>query len=256
MIDLHSHLLPAVDDGAGTVEQAVAVLGTMAGHGITGICLTPHLTATEAESGVPAAHDAAFARLTAAAPPTPRLHRGAEVMLDRPLGRAAAANHGVRLGGSRYILVEFPRMVAGATVSHALAHVVSLGLVPVLAHPERYSSCTPVAVQQWRALGGVMQVDATTLLSPRRRGDRARRLVSDGLADILAADNHGDSRMLNTGHAMLCEHGGTEQAELLTVRNPAAILADGLCDNVPPLAFRVSVIERLRRLWHQSGEEP
>ena len=46
MIDLHSHLLPAVDDGARTVEQAVAVLGTMAQHGVTGICLTPHLTAT------------------------------------------------------------------------------------------------------------------------------------------------------------------------------------------------------------------
>jgi hypothetical protein len=54
---------------------------------------------------------------------------------------------------------------------------------------------------------------------------------------------------------MLCEHGGTEQAELLTVRNPAAILADGLVDNVPPIAFRVSVLERLRRLWHQAGEE-
>jgi protein-tyrosine phosphatase len=255
VIDLHSHLLPAVDDGARTVERAIAVLETMAARGVTAICLTPHLTATKAEVGVPPGHDEAFARLIAVAPPAPRLHRGAEVMLDRPLGRAAAANAGVRLGGSRYILVEFPRMVAAATVSHALAHVVGLGLVPVLAHPERYSSCTVESVKRWRALGGVMQVDATTLLSPRRRGERARRLVTEGLADILAADNHGDERLLETGRAMLCEHGGTEQAELLTVRNPAAILADGLVDNVPPIAFRVSVLERLRRLWHQAGEE-
>ncbi len=255
MIDLHCHLLPAVDDGARTVERAVAVLETMAGRGVTAICLTPHLTATEAEVGVPPGHDEAFARLIAAAPPAPRLHRGAEVMLDRPLGRAAATNPGIRLGGSRYILVEFPRMVAAATVSHALAHVVGLGLVPVLAHPERYSSCTAESVKRWRALGGVMQVDATTLLSPRRRGERARRLVTEGLADILAADNHGDERLLETGRAMLCEHGGTEQAELLTVRNPAAILADGLVDSVPPIALRVSVLERLRRLWHQAGEE-
>ncbi|MGH7518596.1 MAG: CpsB/CapC family capsule biosynthesis tyrosine phosphatase [Gemmatimonadales bacterium] len=255
MIDLHSHLLPAVDDGARTVERAVAVLETMAGRGVTAICLTPHLTATEAELGVPPGHDEAFARLIAAAPPAPRLHRGAEVMLDRPLGRAAATNPGVRLSGSRYILVEFPRMVAAATVSHALAHVVGLGLVPVLAHPERYSACTAESVKRWRALGGVMQVDATTLLSPRRRGDRARRLVTEGLADILAADNHGDGRLLETGRAMLCEHGGTEQADLLTVRNPAAILADGLVDSVPPIAFRVSVLERLRQLWYQAGEE-
>jgi protein-tyrosine phosphatase len=255
VIDLHCHLLPAVDDGARSVEQALGVLATMARQGVQAICLTPHLTATDAESGVPPAHDEAYARLSAAAPATPRLYRGAEVMLDRPLGRAAAANPGLRLGGSRYMLVEFPRMVAAATVSHALAHVSGLGIVPVLAHPERYSSCTVEAVKVWRALGGVMQVDATTLLSPRRRGERARALVAEGLADILAADNHGDVRALETGRAMLCEHGGDEQAELLTLRNPAAILADGLVDAVPPLEFRVSLVERLRRLWHQAGEE-
>ena len=205
---------------------------------------------------MPSAHDGAFALLTARAPTAPRLYRGTELMLARPLGRMAAANPAVRLGGSRYILVEFPRMVAAATVSHALAHVVGLGLVPVLAHPERYSSGTVEAVRRWRALCGVMQVDATTLLSPRRRGERARRLLKEGLADILAADNHGDHRLLETGHAMLHEHGGTEQAELLTLRNPAAILADGLVEDVPPIAFRVSVLERLRRLWHQAGEEP
>jgi protein-tyrosine phosphatase len=203
VIDLHSHLLPAVDDGARSVDQAVTVLAAMAARGVTAVCLTPHLTATDAEGGVPAAHDEAFARLVAAAPASPRLYRGAEVMLDRPLGRSAAGNPSIRLGGSRYMLVEFPRMVAAATVSHALAHVIGLGSVPVLAHPERYSSCTVEAVNRWRALGGIMQVDATTLLSPRRRGDRARRLVAEGLADILAADNHGDDRVLETGRAML-----------------------------------------------------
>ena len=255
MIDLHSHLLPGVDDGARTVERAVEVLGAMAASGITGLCLTPHLTATEVETGVPPAHDQAFARLAAHAPAAPALYRGAEVMLDRPLGRSAAANPGIRLGGSRYILVEFPRLVAAATVSHALAHITGLGLVPVLAHPERYASCTVDVVRRWRTLGGVMQVDATTLLVPRRRGERARQLVGEGLADILAADNHGDERQLETGRAMLEEHGGTEQAELLTERNPAAILADRPLDAVPPIAFRMSVLERLRRLWHMAGED-
>jgi protein-tyrosine phosphatase len=255
VIDLHSHLLPGVDDGARTVDRAIAVLAAMARSGVTGICLTPHLTATAAETGIPPAHDAAFLRLGAAAPAAPRLYRGAEVMLDRPLGPGAAANPGVRLGGTRYILVEFPRMVAAATVSHALAHIGGLGLIPVLAHPERYASCTAEAVRRWRTLGGVMQVDATTLLIPRRRGERARRLVAEGLADILAADNHGDDRQMDTARAMLEEHGGSEQAELLTERNPAAILADRLVDAVPPIVLRVSVLERLRRLWHQAGED-
>lgn len=254
MIDLHSHLLPAVDDGARTVEQAVAALHEMARNGVTDVCLTPHLTATRAEQGVPARHDAAFERLAAAAPRLPRLVRGAEVMLDRPLSEAAAAHPGVRLGGTRYILVEFPRLVAGEAVSHALAHVVSLGLVPVLAHPERYSCCSANAVHRWRGMGALMQVDATTLLSPQGRGDRARQLVSAGLADLLAADNHGDARMLLTGRRLLEEHGGAAQAELLTTRNPAAILADQPTQLAEPLELKTSLLQRLRRLLRSADE--
>ena len=248
MIDLHSHLLPAVDDGARTVEQAVTTLRQMAANGITEVCLTPHLLASRADGGIPARHDAAFETLRAAAPKKPLLHRGAEVMLDRPLGSEAAANPGVRLGGSHYILVEFPRMVAGATVSQALAHVVSLGLLPVLAHPERYTSCSVPAVERWRRVGAFMQVDATTLLSPRGRGERARQLIATGLADILAADNHGDTRMLGAGRRLIEEHGGEEQAELLTRLNPAAILSNQPMRLVEPLELRPSLLDRLRRL--------
>lgn len=254
MIDLHSHLLPAVDDGARTVEQAVTTLRAMARHGVTAVCLTPHLTATHAEQGIPERHDRAFDALAAAAPGLPRLTRGAEVMLDRPLGEAAAADPGVRLGGTRYILVEFPRLVAGAAVGHALAHVLSLGLVPVLAHPERYTCCSVGAVHRWRSLGALMQVDATTLLSPRGRGDRARQLITAGLADLLAADNHGDGRMLLAGRRLLEEHGGAVQAELLTARNPAAILANQMTQLAEPLELRTSLLQRLRRLLQSTDE--
>lgn len=249
MIDLHSHLLPAVDDGARTVEQAVRTLRSMAQHGVTDICLTPHLTASQAEAGVPPAHDRAFEALLPAAAESPRLHRGAEVMLDRPLGSAATHDARIRLGGTRYILVEFPRMVAAEAVRNALAHVVAAGLVPVLAHPERYTSCSVETVRRWRALGALMQVDATTLLQVRGRGERARALLAAGLADILAADNHGDTRMLLAAWQLLEEHGGSTQAQLLTTANPAAILQDKPTEDVPPLALKQSLFERLRRIW-------
>ena len=66
MIDLHSHLLPGVDDGSRTVEQSVEVLTRMGAAGITAVCLTPHLEASRAEKGVPKAYDAAFEALKAA----------------------------------------------------------------------------------------------------------------------------------------------------------------------------------------------
>lgn len=247
MIDLHSHLLPAVDDGSRSVEQSVKVLNRMAELGVTDLCLTPHLPAGRAEAGPPVAHGRAFQALRAAAPPLPRLHRGAEVMLDRPISRPVALARNVTLAGSGYILVEFPRLVAQETVVNALTQVVQQGLIPVLAHPERYSCCSPEAVRHWRGLGARMQVDATTLLTSQARGQRARQLITEGLADILAGDNHGDDRTVAAGAHFLQAQDGAEQVELLVVRNPGAILQDAPTSPVPPLRIRESWMRRIKQ---------
>jgi protein-tyrosine phosphatase len=246
VIDLHSHLLPGVDDGSRSVEQSLKVLDTMARHGVTDVCLTPHTLAGRTEAGVPPAHDRAFEALRAQAPAAPRLHRGAEVMLDRPITRSVAMARRITLGGSRYMLVEFPRLVPYETVNNALSQVFELGVIPILAHPERYSCCSPDAVRHWRAIGAGMQVDATTLLMSQARGQRARQLVSEGLADILAGDNHGDDRTVATGARFLSAQDGAEQVELLVVQNPAAILSDGKLTSVPPLRIRQSWMRRIK----------
>jgi len=252
VIDLHSHLLPAVDDGSRSVTQSLKVLREMARQGITDVCLTPHLPAGRTESGPPAAHQKAFEALRAQAPATPRLHRGAEIMLDRPMTRPVALARNVTLAGSRYVLVEFPRMVAYDTVTNALTQVAELGLIPVLAHPERYSCCTPEAVRHWRGVGSKMQVDSTTLLTPQARGQRARALVGEGLADILAGDNHGDDRTVATGARFLEAQDGTEQVELLATRNPAAILEDRDLIAVPPIRIRQSWMSRIKEFLEGS----
>jgi protein-tyrosine phosphatase len=248
VIDLHSHLLPAVDDGSRSVAQSVKVMTAMAAQGVTDVCLTPHLRAGQLAAVPPASHDEAFAALQAAAPALPRLHRGAEVMLDRPQPAREDGARRFTLGGTRYLLVEFPRMVAYDTVTIALTRVVEAGLMPLLAHPERYACCSPEAVARWRDLGARMQVDATTLLSTQSRGQRARGLVAAGLADILAADNHGDDRLIGTGRKFLEAQDGAQQAELLTVINPRAILADQPLVAVPPVEIRRTWMQRIRQL--------
>jgi protein-tyrosine phosphatase len=253
VIDLHSHLLPAVDDGSRSVAQSVKVMKEQVARGVTDICLTPHVRAGDLARLPPAAHEAAFASLEAAAPPLPRLHRGAEVMLDRPLPPNAPNVRRFTIGGTRYLLVEFPRMVALDTVSTALHRLVEVGLLPLLAHPERYTCCSPEAVARWRDIGARMQVDATTLLSPQSRGQRARALVAVGLADILAADNHGDDRSIGTGRQFLESQDGAEQAALLTRVNPRAILDDAPLTPVPPVEFRRSWVQKIRRLL-EGGE--
>jgi protein-tyrosine phosphatase len=168
-------------------------------------------------------------------------------MLDRPLTREIAERH-VTLGGSRYLLVEFPRVVPADIVARALGEVMSHGLVPVLAHPERYSSCSVEAVRMWRRMGAVMQVDATTLTAASNRGDRARDIVRAGLADLLASDNHGDERSVATALDWLWEHEGEAQAAALLEANPRAILEDRSLYEVDPLPIRDSLWGKVRRL--------
>jgi protein-tyrosine phosphatase len=246
VIDLHSHLLPGVDDGSRSVSQSVSVLTRLADAGVTDVCLTPHLTVSAAELGVPPAYDAAFRALTAKAPEQPRLHRGVELMLDRPFTRKAI-QPGITLAGTRYVLVEFTRIVPASTVQVALTQVVECGLVPVLAHPERYSSCSPRAVEAWREAGALMQLDATTVLTGSARGDRARALLAAGLGDILAADNHGDGASQEMASRVLRGQGAEEQAELLTVTNPQAILEDRATTRVEPVTLSPPLTWRLRR---------
>lgn len=248
MIDLHSHLLPGVDDGSRSVEQSVGVLAELAAQGVTEICLTPHLRAGQVAAGPPEAHERAFEALVARAPTTPRLHRGAEVMLDRPLAVDPGRIRRTTLGGSRYLLVEFPRMVAFETVGIALGRILETGLVPLLAHPERYRCCSEEAVARWRGLGALMQVDGPTLVTSRARGQRARDLVAAGLADIIAGDNHGDDRSIAQGYQFLLAQDATDQGELLARHNPAAILADGRPEPVPPVQIRSTWMQRLRQV--------
>jgi protein-tyrosine phosphatase len=249
VIDLHCHLLPAVDDGSRSVEQSVAVLLEMARHHVAGVCLTPHLPVSQLNKGIPAAYDRAFAALTERAPEVPFLARGLEVMIDGVISEEVATRRRGTLGGSRYILVEFPIMVTRAAVQSALSATMAIGLVPLIAHPERYSCCDPDTVRGWRALGACTQVDATTLLSSRSRGKRARELVSHGLIDIMAADNHGDGRLISIAFHILKERGGEFQADLLARHNPQRILDDQELLPVPPLPLHASWWDRIRAVF-------
>lgn len=253
MIDLHCHLMPAVDDGSRSVDQSIAVLREMVRHGVSAVCLTPHRLASQLNRGLSATQDRAYHDLMAQALPTPAIYRGLEVMLDGPLDPVVGESRRGTLGGSRYILVEFPRMVSRAAATKAISDVVAIGLVPVIAHPERYHCCSPDTVHAWRALGARMQVDATTLVSPRPRGGRARELITHGLADIIAADNHGDGRIISTGFNLLLERGGDMQAELLATHNPRRILEDVDLLPVPPLLLHDTWWRRIRSVFEQQG---
>lgn len=250
MIDIHSHLLPGIDDGSRSPEQSMEVLQLFVEHGVTGVVLTPHVTASEIEQDPEGPVDTravAFEQLRATGLEAPRLHLGFEIMLDQPMTPLLMSDRRYSLAGSRYYLVEFPYSVVPHFAGKVLETIAQTGAVPVVAHPERYSGCAPEAVARWRDAGAKIQVDATELTRPTVRGRRARQLLATGLADLIAADNHGNRRLIGTGVKYLAERGAAHQATLLAEVNPLALVDDGDLEPVPPVEFREGVLDRWRR---------
>jgi protein-tyrosine phosphatase len=246
VIDIHSHLLPGVDDGSADIETSVAVLQRFASHGIDVLVCTPHLMASDADRAPYEHHIALLAELVAAAPPRPELRLGWEIMLDRP-GCDLQAPH-LSLGGARAVLVEFPRAYLPVGTSDELERIRRSGVVPVVAHPERYYGCTLDTVRSWRDAGAVIQTDATMLLARGPMTDLAQSLLEAGLVDCLASDNHGDRRSLAAARVWLEEMGANEHAQILTHSNAARVLANEPPIPVPPLQLGRGMFRRLREL--------
>ena len=250
MVDLHSHLLANVDDGSTSLEQSADVLALFLEHGVTDVVLTPHVRASQiARSGEQQIErrDQALAALRSAAPAGVQLHPGFEIMLDEPLPEMAQGDRRFALAGSRYYLVEFPLAIVGELAGGVLQQLAQVGIIPLVAHPERYTQCSVEGVAGWRRAGTRVQVDATTLTRKTMRGRRARALVAAGLADVLAADNHGDRRTLKTAVEFLEARDGGTALSLLTGENPQAVLRDEAMGDVPPVRLREKWMERMRR---------
>lgn len=246
MVDIHSHLLPGVDDGSPSVEASLPVLEQFVRDGVTTLVCTPHLNASKAAEAPYAAHAGILEQLRARAPQGIELQLGWEIMLDVPGADLTAPTLG--LAGSRAVLVEFPRMNLPSTAADELFRLRTSGLTPVLAHPERYWGCTPELVSQWRRSGTVMQLDASGPLGRAEMAALSVAFLEQGLIDIIASDNHGDSRSMMRTRAWLEELGAGEQAELMTVVNPARLLRGEPMIPVPPVRRAGGFVDRLREL--------
>lgn len=246
MIDLHTHLLPGVDDGSPSIEASVPVLAAFAAGGVTTLVCTPHLEASRAQSAPVEHHQALLQELQQAAVPGPRLLSGWEIMIDAP--GVDFTDPRLHLGDSNAVLVEFSRTNIPAGADEELWRIRASGVVPVVAHPERYWGCTAARVEAWRRYGAVIQLDVSALLASRRVSELAAELLARGLADVIASDTHIDQRSLMAGRGWLTEYGSAELAELLTTENPRRVLAGEEMLPVPPLRVRGGWLARLRAL--------
>ena len=255
LTDLHTHVIPGVDDGAPDLESALAALGALLSDGVTTVAATPHLNASDLNGARRARADAGWRQLVGAAEaglPGLELYRGYEIQLDVP--ELDLNDAGLRLAGSRFVLVEFQAFTVPERSADALARIGEQGYVPIVAHPERYWGYDRrySVVPEWRAAGALLQVNGGSLLG--EYGEHVRAVthcfLSQGWVDILASDNHARpsrSPSLRSVWNVLVRRGLEQEARLLLATNPERILRDEMPQTLGPVRPAGGLFTRVAR---------
>lgn len=211
MVDLHSHLVPAVDDGTRTIAESVAALAGLHQEGVRALVTTPHLLVPhlgtdEAIGRELERHRRAFDELVVThggREDLPTLALGQEIWApDASAVRRVVQRADVGLAGSRFLLVEFGFELQG-NHNDVVRAVRDAGRQIVIAHPERYHYLPghhPLDVMRaWQELGALLQVNVGSLTGHYDRSSPgseilAWQMIEEGLVDVLATDHHGPRR--------------------------------------------------------------
>lgn len=235
-IDIHCHMLPAVDDGSASMEQSIRMARQAAMEGFSDIILTPHQKADRRC----VTWDGTLRRLRLLQEKADelripvRFHPGAELFYRHGAEELLEERKLHTLADSHYVLVEFFPGEEYAYIRDALVRISSYGYLPVLAHVERYASVlseTERPRQLKQNTGCFFQVNAASLTGEAgfAAKNASRRLVRQGLADFIATDAHNDEgRPPRISHCAqwLERKLGREELERLLIRNPEAVLED------------------------------
>ncbi|MCB2225724.1 MAG: hypothetical protein KQH53_03520 [Desulfarculaceae bacterium] len=243
MLDLHTHVLPGLDDGAKDWDEALAMCRLAVADGVRLIAATPHWYPAQnpPERSEVLAKLERLQGMVAAEGLELKLVPGAEVALDAELGEMARQGLLPTLGSGRALLLECPPHTSPRILPELVYSLRLAGLRPVLAHPERTWSGT----KDWDWLAGLVEQGCLVQLTGSSlTGDMgsapkaaAQELVARGLAGLVASDAHSaDWRppTLSAAAAELARLAGDEAARVLTVEAPAALLS-GAEPPPPPL---------------------
>lgn len=230
MIDIHSHILPAQDDGSKSLEQSVAMLQMAAASGTTDIVATPHANLEFAFD--PGEVERKIAELQSAAGDTPRIHYGCDFHLTPENIEDALRNPGkYSINHRGFLMVEFSDAFVPKSTSEIFGAMLDVGIYPVITHPER----NPILqkkleeLEAWAGMGCYLQVTAQSLFGSfgNRARDFSHLLLDRRLVHFLASDAH-DLKHRTTALQPAWEYVegryGVETARRLLVDNPRATL--------------------------------
>ena len=249
MIDIHNHILPGVDDGASDIYETLEMVRLAEESGVTAIVATPHCNITGGEENYYSEEYIANIRnvreIVKEEGFSVEILPGAEAFATPQLPELLQDGKIMTLNQSKYLLMEFDFHANPEFAEWITEEVRKLGVIPVIAHPERYRFVQkdPNIVYRWRMKGYPIQINKGSFLG--KFGNSAREcaylLMDHHLVSVVASDAHSPYRrtphMRKTYQELLAEY-PKSYVEMVFEENPRRI-----CNNEPILGLKPREVE-------------
>lgn len=236
LIDIHTHILPGVDDGADSYAEAVAMLGTARSNGTKGIVLTPHFHPCRPESlGTARLISDRFAEFTekmAELFPEIKIIGGAENHVGAgQFYEQSAKGALIPIGQTPYALIEFDFEGDEKSARESMDAVCDGGYRPIIAHPERYKFIKedPTRIEYFIANGALLQINSASIAG--RLGAAAKKCAEFFLeneeASFVASDCHDNvfrTPDLSDCYSFVASEYSVNYADVLFIKNPKAVI--------------------------------
>lgn len=237
MIDIHSHILPEIDDGAGSLDAAITMAMMAVSSGVQAIVATPHcnipLSYQNYYTQALLEHFFAYQDVLKSEKIPLQLFLGMEIFGTEQVPKMLADKRVIPLNNSRYPLIEFDFGEDPDLVEWILDEVRKQGFTPVIAHPERYSFVQkrPELVWEWIQKGYLTQVNKDSILGNfgNKIYELAHLLLEHRWVSCVASDAHGfgfrTTSMDGVRNRLLEQYPAGFVKELM-LQNPYKILAN------------------------------
>ncbi len=230
--DIHTHILPGMDDGAENMETARQMLRQAKENNVEDIVVTSHYCPERWLWDREKYLDRFQALQAEAEKEKIRLYPGNEIYYTSHIPEALEKGACLSLNGGRYILIEFDYHIWEGAMEQALVSLQYEGYTPVIAHAERYRCLTESdqLIQRLSEQGMVIQVNSDSVIEAHRRRLRrspVKRWLRQKIIHAVASDSHDarlrPNRMRECG-AILEKYYGTDYARALLRENPERIV--------------------------------
>ena len=237
MIDIHTHVLPGIDDGSRSMDETLEMLLQAEESGVKVLVTTPHCNIPdEFDNYVSEDLDRLWRRVESEARRVGndlKICHGMEIFATEELPDLLESGGVWTLNGTKYFLTEFDFGEDPDFCRYILQRCRSRGFRPIIAHPERYYFLQrdPQIAYEWCTAGYGLQLNKGSLSGAFGRGAQktAHLMLSNDLADVIASDAHGTERRttdLSRVQDFISMHYSHRMAERLLEDNPARILRD------------------------------